>query len=102
MNYSSAYYVWFDAGHRYKVRVDWEREGYAETDQDDWARVRGLIDDLTSELRNRDLAKMLGAHHPSAYGIASFYMDRLRINVNVTRVEVHESDGPIAIVEGNV
>lgn len=99
MNYSSAYSVWFDAGHRYKVTVEWEREGFAETDEADWGRVARLIDALANELRNRDLPKMLGPHHPSAYGIASFFMDRLKINVNVTRVEVHESDGPSAIIE---
>ena len=99
MNYSSAYSVWFDAGHRYKVTVEWSREGFAETDSKDWDRVRDHIDALARELRNRDLVKMLGPHHPSAYGIASFFMDRLNINVNVLRVEVHESDGPIAIIE---
>lgn len=99
MNYSSSYSVWFDSGHRYKVRVEWTREGYAETDAEDWDRVRDLIDALARELRDRDLVKMLGPHHPSAYGIASFFMDRLKINVNVLRIEVHESDGPRAIIE---
>lgn len=95
----SAYSVWFDAGHRYKVTVTWGREGYADTDAKDWFRVHDLIEALAAELRNRDLHKMLGPHDPSAYGIASFFMDRLKINVNVTRIEVHESDGPTAIIE---
>lgn len=99
MNYSSAYSVWFDAGHRYKVTITWEREGYGETDQVDWGLVVRKIDALAAELRDRELAKMLGPHHPSAYGIASFFMDRLKINVPVIKVEVHESDGPVAIIE---
>ena len=100
MNYSSAYSVKFDAGHRYTVRVEWTREGFpAGVDQDKWDLAASFIDDLAHELRNRDLAKMLGPHHPSVWGIAAFFMERLAINVPVTRIEVHESDGPVAIIE---
>ena len=99
MNYSSAYSVKFDAGHRYRVTITWKREGYGETDSIDWTLNCKRVDALADELRNRDLIKMLGPHHPSAYGVASFFMDRLKINVPVTKVEVHESDGPIAIIE---
>lgn len=99
MIYQSGYSVKFDAGHRYTVTILWTREGYGETDLGEWVRVVKLIDALADELRNRDLTKMLGPHHPSAYGIASFFMDRLKINVPVIRVGVHESDGPIAIIE---
>lgn len=98
MRYSSRYRVKFDAGHRYTVIVTFEREGYAETDRDEWERIVPLVDALASELRNRQLDKMLGAHHPSVYGVAAFFMDRLALNAPVIEVEVRESDGPSAII----
>lgn len=101
MRYHSGYSVEFNAGRRYRVSTEWVREGFGETDHDEWVRVSGLIDDLVRELRDRDLSKMLGPHHPSAYGIAAFFMDRLRINCPISRVEVHEYDGPSASIEGD-
>lgn len=86
-------------GHRYEVVVTWEREGYPATDHAVWQRVRQNILDLALELKDRDLNKMLGAQVPNVFGIAAFFMERLTINVPVTRVEVIEQDGPEAIIE---
>jgi len=102
MQYSSGYTVRFDAGHRYTVTVTWTREGFPETDLEAFTLGKTRVDALTRELANRDLIKMLGSYHPSCYGIASFFMDRLAINMPVQRVEVHESDSDIrATVEAS-
>lgn len=99
MNYLSGYTAKFDAGHRYTVKVWWTREGLAAADAQAWIDTRNAIDALIGELRNRELAKMLGPHDPSAAGIADFLMGRLTINFPVTRIDVHESDGPTFILE---
>jgi hypothetical protein len=102
MQYSSGYTTSFDAGHRYTVTVLWERDGAAGTDIETWYINRQKVDDLVYELADRDLAKMLGPHHPSAFGIASFFMERLSINLPVKKVEVHESSTDIrAAVEAS-
>lgn len=98
MQYLSAYRARFDAGHRYTVDITWEREGSPSGDGEAWQKAVVQIDSLAAELRNRDLPKMLGPHHPSAFGIAAFFMERLRLNVPVTEVRVHESDGPTACI----
>jgi 6-pyruvoyl-tetrahydropterin synthase len=86
-------------GHRYTVTVTWEREGYPSTDHVVWVITRQKVLDLALEIKDRDLGKMLGATVPNVFGVASFFMERLTINVPVTRVEVREDDGPIAIIE---
>lgn len=99
VRYLSSYRTKFDAGHRYTVDIEWTREGAAGIDLDEWQRAKSSIDALTAELRNRDLAKMLGPHHPSVFGVAAFFMERLSIIHPITRVRIHESDGPTAIIE---
>lgn len=100
MRYRSSYSVTFDAGHRYTVVVVWEREGLSEPDGHQFDRAVESILSLRFELANRQLDKMLGPHHPSAFGIASFFMERLKLNLPVLEVRVHESDSDIvAIVE---
>jgi len=86
-------------GHQYEVTVVWDREGFPVTDLDQWAVNRAKILDLAFELRNRDLNDMLGAATPNVFGVASFFMERLAINVPVTRVEVREDSDPVAIIE---
>lgn len=101
MQYSSGYTTAFDAGHRYTVSVTWDREGAAGLDLDAFRHAQVKIEALAFELADRSLPKMLGPHHPSAFGIASFFMERLAINLKVTKVEVHESGSDIrAIIEG--
>lgn len=86
-------------GHRYEVTVTFLREGYPATDLAEWSDAAGKVEDLRDELNKRDLNQMLGAAIPNAFGVAAFFMDRLAINLPITKVEVHESDGPIAIIE---
>jgi 6-pyruvoyl-tetrahydropterin synthase len=86
-------------GHSYQVTVSWIREGFAATDLDAWMLNRQRLLDLALELKNRDLAKMLGAQVPNVFGVASFFMERLSLNINVTRVEVREDNDPVAIIE---
>lgn len=86
-------------GHRYTVIVTFVREGFPVTDHDDWIRVREKTLSLALELKDRDLGKMIGAQVPNVFGVASFFMDRLAINVPVTRIEVHQDDDPVAIIE---
>lgn len=86
-------------GHRYTITVTWTREGYPATDHAVWILTREKILTLAMELKNRELNKMLGPTVPNVYGVASFFMERLSINVPVTRVEVREDDDPIAIIE---
>jgi len=86
-------------GHRYTVTVTWQREGYPETDHDEWVLVRQRILDLALELKNRELDKMLLPTVPNVFGMASFFMERLSINVPVTRVEVREDDDPVATID---
>lgn len=88
-------------GHRYEVTVTWTREGYPVTDLDEWSRDAKHLEDLRDELRRRDLNKMLGAAEPNVFGVASFFMERLAIVTPVTQVEVHESDGPTALIEAD-
>ena len=88
-------------GHRYEVTVTWTREGYPATDLDEWALSAKRLEDLRDELNKRDLNKMLGAAVPNVFGVASFFMERLRINTPVVKVEAHESDGPSAIIEAD-
>lgn len=86
-------------GHHYRVIVTLSREGYAQTDLDEYARAREVVLSLVKELRNRSLNDMLGAQEPNVYGLASFFMERLAINVPVIGVEVHEDDtGPRAVI----
>ena len=102
MQFLSGYTTAFDAGHRYTVTVTWEREGWPDKSIEDFFLVKKKVDDLVYELADRDLTKMLGPHHPSAYGIVTFFMERLSINVPVKRVEVHESSTDIrAVVEAS-
>lgn len=86
-------------GHRYKVTVTFDREGYPSTDHAVWIGTRTKLLDLALELKNRDLGKLLGPNVPNVFGVASFFMERLSINVPVTRVEVREDDDPVAIIE---
>lgn len=86
-------------GHEYVVTVTWEREGFPKTDLEQWTRYRDAVLQLALELKNRDLGVQLGPQEPNVFGVAAFFMDRLAIIVPVTKVEVHESDGPIAIID---
>lgn len=86
-------------GHRYTVTVTFDREGYPATDHAAWVPVRTKLLDLAMELKNRSLNDMLGAQVPNVFGVASFFMERLAINVPVTQVKVSEDDGPVAIIE---
>lgn len=88
-------------GHSYEVTVTWAREGYPSTDLDEWSRCAKELDDLRAELHHRDLNKMLGAAYPNVFGVATFFMERLAIVTPVTQVEVHESDGPAAVLEAD-
>lgn len=88
-------------GHRYTVTVTFEREGFPATDLDEWSRCAAHVEDLRDELRKRDLNKMLGAAVPNVFGVASFFMERLAIVTPVIEVEVHESDGPTAVLEAD-
>lgn len=99
VRYLSSYRTKFDAGHRYTVEIEWTREGAAAFDLEAWQRTVVSIDSLAAELRNRDLDKMLGPHHPSVFGVAAFFMERLSLNHPITRVRIHESDGPTALIE---
>lgn len=114
MNYRSSATTWFSAGHtleangwcgdkqhghRYTVTVTFDREGYPTTDHAAWCEGRQKVLDLVMELKDRDLNKMLGAQVPNVFGVAAFVMERLAINLSVTRVEVREDDGPCAIIE---
>ncbi len=114
MNYSSSATVTFSAGHlldanawcgsqqhghRYTVTVAWDREGFPATDHAVWIGTREKLLNLALELKDRDLGKMLGANVPNVFGVASFFMERLSINVPVTKVEVREDDDPVAIIE---
>lgn len=83
------------------MRVEWDREGFAETDLDGWVITAEAIERAKAELANRDLGRMLGPHHPSVMGIAAFFMERLRLTHPITKVEVHESDGPTGIIEND-
>lgn len=86
-------------GHRYTVTITFDREGFPATDHAVWVGVRQKFLDLILELKDRELEKMLGAQVPNVFGVASFFMERLAINVPVTRVKVSEDDGPVAIIE---
>lgn len=86
-------------GHEYTVSVIWAREGFSGTDLDAWAIDRERVLELALELKNRGLNDMLGAQVPNVFGVASFFMERLAINLNVTRVEVREDRDPVAIIE---
>lgn len=90
-----------DHGHRYAVTVTWRREGYPATDLEQWMIDAGKVLDLRAELHLRSLNKMLGAAEPNVFGVASFFMERLALNTQVIKVEVHESDGPSAIIEAD-
>jgi len=81
------------------VTVTWEREGFPATDLAEWAAHRERVLDLALELKHRDLAKMLGAQVPNVFGVASFFMERLSLNVNVIRVEARQDDDPVAIID---
>lgn len=85
-------------GHGYTVTVTWDRSEHP-SDMDEWARIRTLVLDTAMELRHRDLNAQLGAAYPNVYGVAGFFMERLRINVPVEKVEVQQDDGPCAILE---
>jgi hypothetical protein len=98
VKYLSGKRIQFDAGHRYTVDITWEREGSPDGDVAAWQRDGEQIDALRFELANRPLEKMLGPRHPSAFGVAAFFMDRLKINVPVTEVRVHESDSDIVAI----
>jgi 6-pyruvoyl-tetrahydropterin synthase len=114
VRYSSSATIWFSAGHtpepnawcgdkphghRYTVNVTWDREGYPTTDHAAWIEARQMILMLCLELKDRDLNKMLGAQVPNVFGVAAFFMERLSINIPVTKVKVREDDGPVAIIE---
>lgn len=99
MKFLAAYSTKFDAGHRYTVRVEVEREASPNGDEDRWLNLQDEVERAKDELANRDLAKMLGPHHPSVWGIAAFFYERTQHKFPVTKVEVHESDGPTAIIE---
>jgi len=100
VKYRSSYRVVFDAGHRYTVDITWDREGLTEADLTQFDAAVELTRALRFELANRSLEKMLGPHHPSPYGIASFFLERLKLNLPVTEVRVHESDSDVvAIIE---
>lgn len=86
-------------GHLYTVEVTWVREGFPNTDLDNWVLVREKVLDLGMELKNRSLNKMLGAQVPNAYGVASFFMERLSIHVPVIKVEVREDGDLGAVIE---
>ena len=86
-------------GHRYEVTATWAREGFPKTDLEFWWADAQRLDALRKELSNRDLNTMLGAQEPNVFGVASFFMERLAIATNVIKVEVHESDGPSAVIE---
>lgn len=98
MTFSHRYTAWFDAGHRYRVDVVWASTGVGDHDLDDFPRVAKLITGLAYELDGRELSKQLGPYHPSVVGVAAFFMERLAINVPVTRVEVHESGTDIVVI----
>ena len=86
-------------GHQYKVTATFSREGFQETDGEQWERHRAVLLSLAMELKNRDLGQMLGAKAPNVYGIASFFMDRLAMVTNPVKVEVREDSDPTAIIE---
>lgn len=86
-------------GHQYTIVVTWDREGFPATDLTEWSLVRAKVLALGMELKHRDLNDMLGAATPNVFGVASFFMERLAINVPVTRVEVREDSDPVAIIE---
>ena len=88
-------------GHRYTVTATWAREGYPATDLDEWGLFAKHLEDLRDELRHRDLNKMLGAQEPNVFGVASFFTERLAHVTTLLKVEVHESDGPTAILEAD-
>lgn len=102
MKYLSSFRKKFDAGHRYTVDIEWSREGAAVADLEAWQRTVFAIESLTYELADRSLEKQLGPHHPSVYGIAAFFMERLSLSHPITRVRVHESgNGIVAIIEND-
>jgi hypothetical protein len=88
-------------GHWYTVICTWDREGFAATDLETWVLYRKKALDLTLELKDRDLTKMLGPQVPNAFGVATFFMERLAIASPIRTVEVHEDDthGPVAVIE---
>ena len=86
-------------GHRYTVTALWAREGFPSADIERWWQYSRKLDELRKELSRRDLNKMLGAQEPNVFGVASFFMERLSLTTNVIEVEVHESDGPSAVIE---
>lgn len=89
-------------GHRYTVMVTWEREGFPTADLAEWEVNRQRVLDLALELKNRELNKMLGAAVPNVFGVASFFMERLALNMPVVKVEVHEDSDPVAFIERNL
>ena len=99
MKYLTEYSTAFDAGHRYTLTVTWEREGFpADVDQKQAGELVSVIQSLRYELANRELAKMLGPHHPSVWGVAAFFMERLKIHGTIEEVRVHESDSDLVAI----
>ena len=86
-------------GHQYIVTATFARQGFPETDIPEWIRCRSVLLSLAMELKNRELDKMLGPKHPSVFGVASFFMDRLSLITNVVKVEASEDGDPTAIIE---